>query len=182
MLEKYIRVTDVLYPLSGLQKVPVHIVQNASERGSKVHDICDALISNMGIPNIDPEIQGYIQSFESWSKDKCFIDRPSRFYCDDYLITGECDGIYEDKTGLVLFDIKTPAKESKTWSLQGSAYSYLAKKSGYNISRIEFIQLNKKGENPKIHVYQEDFELFLSCLKIYKLFFKDTHQEEIDYL
>lgn len=176
-IRDYIRVTDVLFPLSGLKSIDPIILKNAAERGSKVHAICDAIISDMGMDIIPENIEGYINSFMKWMP-KNFLDKPDRFFCDEYGITGECDCIYRDGDHLVLVDFKTPVNESKTWRLQGSAYSYLAKKAGYPISRIEFVKLSKVGDSPKVYTYEEDFDLFLKCLDVYKYFFKNGSQEE----
>lgn len=44
----YTRVTAILSPFSGLDKVPKHIVENAGRRGTKVHDICEAIVRGLG--------------------------------------------------------------------------------------------------------------------------------------
>jgi len=166
---KYTRVTDVLFPLSGLKNIPPDILKNAAERGTKVHEFCDAIMQDLGFFPCDQKIGKYIESFMKWLS-KEFIPRPDRFYCDELRLTGECDAIYRDEGGLVLVDIKTPVNESKTWMLQGSAYSYLAKKAGYDIKRIEFVQLSKDGKEPKVYVYDADMTLFIKCLEIYRYF------------
>jgi len=181
-INDYTRVTEVLFPLSGLKSIDATILKNAAERGRKVHVICDAIIENLGTGPIEEYIQPYIDSFNEWIP-KDFIEKPKRFFCDEYKITGECDAIYKDSDGLVLVDFKTPVNESKTWKLQGSAYSYLAKKVGYNIKRIEFIKLSKTGAKPKVYVYEEDFGMFLKCLEVFKYFFKNSKDENpLDYL
>lgn len=176
--ENYIRVTEVLSPFSGLSNIPTHILENASKRGELVHKICTALISDLGVLDMDNNLAGYINSFEKWSIDKKFLPIPDRFYCDKYMITGEIDGLYEEDDGIVLFDIKTPVKESKTWPIQGSAYAYLARVSNINIKRVEFIKLSKEGKDPTIYTYKENFELFLHCLETYKYFYKDRKEED----
>ena len=179
---EYTRVTDVLFPLSGLRNIDPTILKNAAERGTKVHNICDAVIDGLGIGKIDQALFGYVESFNQWLP-KHFIEKPKRFFCDEHKITGECDAIYEESDGLVLVDFKTPANESKTWKLQGSAYSYLAKQSGYDIKRIEFVKLSKTGSKPKVFVYEEDFDMFLKCLDIYRYFFnKNLDENPLDYL
>lgn len=178
-INDYIRVTDVLFPFSGLKNIPTQILQNAAERGTKVHEICDAIINNIGFCDIEERFKGYIESFNRFFINKDFIQKPERFFCENYKITGECDAIYKDKDGLVLVDIKTSASEGKTWNLQGSAYSSLAKAEGYDIKRIEFVKLCKAGKEPKVFLYEENFDTFLKCLEIYKLFFKDQSEENI---
>ncbi len=177
MKDNYTRVTSILYPFSGLSKVDPHILKNAADRGTKVHEICDALMNELGIFEMDDNISGYITSFSSWLTGKTFIKKPDRFYCDKLMITGEVDGIYKEGKDLVLFDIKTPVKESQTWELQGSAYSYLAKLAGYDIKRIEFIKLDKKGNEPVVFTYKENMELFLKCYDLYKIFFKNMDKQ-----
>lgn len=177
----YTRVTDVLYPFSGLSKIDPMILRNAANRGTKIHEICDAIVSGIGFID-DHTITGYIESFQKWMP-KNIIDKPARFFCSLHNITGECDGIYLDGQDMVLFDLKTPLRESKTWNLQGSAYSYLAKLAGYNIKRIEFIKLDKTGKEPKIYTYKEDFKKYLCCLEVYREFFeKEIGENPMDYL
>ncbi len=177
MTSIYDRVTACLYPFSGLSHIDPEILANAAERGTKVHEICDAMMNDIGVFNISDTYEGYINSFTQWIPGKKFVSRPSRFYCDKYYISGEIDGLYKEKDGYVLFDIKTPARESKTWMLQGSAYSYLAKQAGFNIIRIEFIKLDKTGKEPKVFTYKEDFNAFVNCLEVYRYFYKTDNKE-----
>jgi len=184
-MEKYTRVTDILFPFSGIRNIDPNILKRAAERGTKVHNICDAIISNpyMGMPPLEDEMKGYIDSFLAWKGEKEFIEKPSRFYSEDHLITGECDAVYKSSDGLVLVDFKTSASEGNTWFLQGSAYSYLANKQGYEIKKIEFVKLDKKGKVAKVFEYKEDFTLFLKCLEIYRKFFKNVKEENyLDYI
>lgn len=46
---KYIRVTEALSPFSGLHSIPKHIVENAAKRGTKVHKICESIITGLGV-------------------------------------------------------------------------------------------------------------------------------------
>ncbi len=184
MIEKsdYIRVTTVLSPFSGLDKIPKAILDNARDKGTYVHAKCDAYIKGIGDDTKHPEWDLYFKSFLKWTP-KIFIKTPERLFCDNHMITGECDAIYKDGEDLVLVDFKTPVNEGKTWLLQGSAYSYLAKKAGYDIKRIEFVKLSKEGKTPKVYIYEENFDLFLKCLAVYRHFFKNNGQENpLDYL
>lgn len=40
----YTRVTEILKPFSGLDRIPKDIVANAARRGTKVHDVCEGII------------------------------------------------------------------------------------------------------------------------------------------
>jgi hypothetical protein len=177
--ENYIRVTDVLSPFSGLRYVDPEVLRNAAERGSRVHDICTGLCKNNEPVFMSPEWEGYIESFRKWLPGKVLGPLSERLYCDKYKITGEFDCMYVEEGGYVLVDWKTPAQPSKTWPLQGSAYSYLARMAGYDIKRIEFVKLDKTGKEPKVYAYLEHFEVFLKCLDVYKMFFH-TDKEQIN--
>ena len=47
-IDKHIRVTDILSPFSGLDRVPKDILANAARRGSRVHDVCEAIVKGLG--------------------------------------------------------------------------------------------------------------------------------------
>jgi len=182
-MQDYLRVTQVLSPFSGLSKAPPDILKQAGERGTKVHEICSAIMDDIGLGSVESKLIGYIDSFNKWREDKKFISRPDRFYCDKYNITGEVDGLYLEKDGLVLIDIKTSYKPNKVWPLQGSAYAYLCKEKGITIKRIEFIKLSKDGKPPKIFTYEYQFDKFLECLDMFKTYFKDMENtSEEDWL
>ena len=170
--EGYIRITDVLSKFSGLDKIDPEVLRNAADRGTRVHQYCDAIIEGLGLFSIEDDCKGYIDSFNQWNVGKNYLTKPPRFYDDEFMITGECDAIYKQDGKLILVDFKTPVAESKTWPLQGSAYAYMAKKLGYNIEYIEFVKLSKVGKPPKVYTYTENFDLFLSCLDVYRYFYK----------
>ncbi len=62
----YTRVTEILSPFSGLDKVPKEILENAGRRGTKVHDICEGIVKGVGDWGVDDETRGYIHSFNQW--------------------------------------------------------------------------------------------------------------------
>lgn len=172
--QKYSRVTNILYPFSGLRDVNIEILQNAADRGTRVHKACEAIIDGLGYWGVDEDIQGYIHSFELWWGDGYeVIEMEKRFFCDDLLITGQADLILKNPSGgCYIVDIKTPQREGKTWPLQGSAYAYLARRHGHDIREIMFVRLDRYGGTPELYKYKEDFGLFLKVLDIYNLFFK----------
>lgn len=176
----YDRVTDVVGYLSGIYRVPTHILKAAAERGSFVHRVCDSIIDDMMYPQVPEEYQGYIDSFQTWfgllnlscnfNEKECPYLKPDRFYCDDLKITGECDLIIQRPDRNVLVDFKTSTSESKSWVLQGTAYCYLARKAGIEIDEMVFVKLDKNGNAPECFVYEEDFDLFQKCLQVYRHF------------
>ncbi len=171
--ESYLRVTQVLYPFSGLEKINADIVAYAAERGTKVHKICESIISGLGEFGIDDETWGYVESFKKWwGLGHEVIEMEKRFWCDEFQITGQVDLIINTPEGLTIVDLKTSSKPSKTWKAQGQAYSYLARKAGYNIQKVQFLHLNKHGKEPKIIEYDNEYCFFFSILQVYNYFFK----------
>lgn len=171
----YDRVTDVLSPFSGMDKIPEDILNRAAERGTLVHELCDQRIEGFDDLFIPDHVQGYIDSFSQWhTDDRVYVKNPGRLYCDTYMITGESDCIYaDDNDGLVLVDFKTSANEGKTWHLQGSAYKHLLRKEGYTISRIEFVKLDKDGKKPISYFYEDSIEEFEVLWRVYCKYFKN---------
>jgi len=181
MSAKYDRVTEILSPFSGLNYVPKDVLENAQVRGTKVHAAGESIIRDLGDWNDDDEISGYIESFKKWwNKDWKTLAIEQRFQCEDLKITGQIDFIYQDPMmGNVLTDIKTSSKEGKTWPLQGSAYRYLAGKNGLTINNIMFLRLRRDGQYPFVHMYEDNFPMFLKCVDVYRFFYqKGKHEPE----
>jgi len=175
----YNRVTTILSPFSGLSHVDPDILANACSRGTRVHDACEAIVKGIGLWDIDPEIAGYVKSFEKWwSEGHKVLAVEKRFYCSELMITGQVDMIIEAEEGAIILDIKTSSRPSKTWPLQGSAYAYMAKKSGYDITGIHFLHLSKHGIKPKIYIYDDHFDLFKKCLDVYRYFFEPKRKRK----
>ncbi len=174
--ETYTRVTDILYPFSGMDKINPEILRKAADRGRKVHEYCGGVILGFGIPDAEPEFKGYLDSFLSWWQDHFdIIAHEERFYDDELQITGQTDLIIKDKDITYLVDFKTSASPNKSWPLQLSAYRRMAK---CHVDHMYVVQLKKDGSNPKIHTYSDNYELFLNCYKVYKYFYKN--KETID--
>ncbi len=170
--ENYLRITNILYPFSGLQNIDVDVLENAARRGTKVHKICEGIASGIGEIGVDDEVWGYIESFKKWwnlGHEVVLIEE--RFWNDELEITGQVDFIIKTENGLAVVDIKTSSKLSKTWQIQGCAYAFLAKCQNYDIQNIFFLHLNKHGKEPKIYEYSVDDSFFLSVFKTYKHFY-----------
>lgn len=168
----YNRVTEILYPFSGLSAIDPDIVANAAARGTKVHEICEGIARGLGDFGVSDDVKPYVDLFKMWWNDEIkVVSIEERFFCDELKITGKIDFIIETPEGHVIVDIKTSYKESKTWPLQGSAYAYMANKAGYNIVGIQFLHLNKLRKKPKIISYENQFDLFKKCLDVYRYFF-----------
>ena len=177
---RYTRVTDVLYPFSGLQYIDGVVLENAALRGTRVHAACEAIVSGEGAWDLDDVTKGYVQSFETWWGDgRKVASIEQRFHCDELMITGQVDLILETDHGHTILDLKTSQRPSKTWPLQGAAYAYLARANGYNVTAIQFLQLMRSGDDPIIHEYSDDLDLFLKTLTVYRYFFKSGGVKDV---
>jgi hypothetical protein len=171
-MDDFYRVTEILYPFSGLEHINQDIVSHAAERGTKVHIICESIISGLGEFNVDEETWGYVESFKKWwAQDPEVISMEERFWDEEKGITGQVDLIIKMEEGLAIVDLKTSSRPSKTWPAQGSAYAYLAKKSGYEIKKIFFLHLNKHGKAPKLYEYPVNDNFFLEILNVFNHFY-----------
>jgi hypothetical protein len=88
------------------------------------------------------------------------------------------DLIIDSPDGAVIIDYKTSYQPSKSWPIQGSAYAYLARKAGYNVTGIRFLHLNKLGLKPDIYDYPDQFDIFSKCLDVYNYFYKPTPKKK----
>lgn len=172
-LSQYTRVSTILYPFSGLDKINPTIVDNAARRGTRVHKICESIILNLGAFDLDEETQPYIDSFNHWFNEELDIYKTEkRFFDDELKITGQCDLIIKENSGFTIVDFKTSYKFSKTWQIQGCAYAYLAKKNGLDIKNIKFIHLLKNGKPARVYEFDVNDEIFLDVYKVWEYFYK----------
>jgi CRISPR/Cas system-associated exonuclease Cas4 (RecB family) len=171
--ENYTRVTTVLYPFSGLDKLDPEIVAHAGDRGTRVHKICEAIMEGYGELGVEDETRPYVESFKLWwEKGHEVVEMEKRFWCDELEITGQVDLILKTSDGLAILDLKTSSQRSKTWPAQGSAYAFLAKKAGYDIQKIYFLHLLKTGKEARVYEYPVDDSFFLAILRVWNHFFK----------
>ncbi len=172
--ENYTRITTILYPFSGIDKIPQAVVQNAAERGTKVHKICEGIVSGLGEIGVDPETFGYVESFKKWwALGHEVVLMEERFYDDELRVSGQVDLIIKTPEGLMVVDLKTSYSPSKTWLVQGNAYAHLAKNHGHFVTKIQFLHLNKTGKEPKVYEYEVNPYLFLAVVRVWKHFYAD---------
>ncbi len=170
--ENYKRVTTVLYPFSGLDRLDPNIVAHAADRGTRVHQICEGIIQGLGEIGTDDETRPYVDSFKQWWEKGHKVEAmEQRFWDDDLGITGQVDLILQTPEGLAIVDLKTSSKPSPTWEAQGCAYAYLAKKAGYDIKKIFFLHLNRAGREPKVYEYPVDDSFFMAILRVFNHFY-----------
>jgi hypothetical protein len=170
---KLVRVTEVISPWSGLDKIPEATLQHAAERGTAVHDYCSRIAQGEFIMNIDQECQPYVESFQLWFDSQVVEVLLSEKRLNDEALgyTGQIDLVVTLKEGIVtLVDLKTPVTSYPTWKMQIAAYRNLLQKDGVLPERTGSLQLHPKGKTPNMKWYEDsatDFNAFLSALNVY---------------
>jgi hypothetical protein len=175
---KLVRVTEVISPWSGLDKIPEATLQYAALRGTLVHEYCSIVAEGGFLVNIDAECRPYVESFRDWFNrmvDEVILSE-HRMNDETFCFTGQIDLLVKLKEGPVLLaDIKTPITKNKTWPLQCAAYHHLCELHGYHPDKIGCLQLSPEGKPAKLNYYENPaqyFNLFLQALNLYKYFQK----------
>ncbi len=182
----YDRVTEVLRPFTGVEFVDKDILDTAAERGNKVHSYIEGYLKGIHFQFEDEVIAPYVQSFKKFweASSHAFKDGniilEKRLFCSQKKITGKADVIIEVKGQTkeeditYIIDWKTSVSKNKSWALQGAAYKYLCIEEGYeNVEAVLFVRLSKHGKSATINKdenYEENLEIFLKCLDLYRYF------------
>ena len=177
ILPGYVRVSDILKPYSKLDGIPISFLEKAADRGTRVHEYCTEYSQNVFLSDIDEDCLPYVNSFIKWFDEKKIklLYIGDRMYHHGMKVTGEYDLIVDLGDGKnTLLDLKTSAKESKSWSLQLAAYKFLVEHNfKMNIERRCVLMLPKTGSCAKLIEYQDhltDQSLFISAVYLYHHF------------
>ncbi len=175
------RVTDILRPFSGVDKIPPHKLYEKGLVGEALHEHAFDFINGIGVWDPYQNSDKYFESFRLWweKEKKKHIFAEERFFCDELNITGKVDLVYKLDGKIILADYKTSHAPSKTWMMQGSAYRYLIETSDLKIDRIEFVHLSPLGEYPTVIEYPYNFDQFMMCLEVFKQFFATKEELQI---
>jgi hypothetical protein len=168
---KFYSVTTVISPYVDFSMVPPDRLQYAAERGKLIHAAAAAHAQGLWVMPLPQDHQGYFDSFRRWFDqyvkqviwvEKELINTTYGFYGHPdilaVLISGET----------VLIDYKTPATEQRSWRIQLSAYSHLAK-----VEKTMALKLDAEGKAARAIVYTNSklhFAVFLSALNAYRYF------------
>jgi len=175
---KLIHVTEVLSPWTDFSMIPPDVLDYASQRGTRVHELIHEKLDGKWIPPkaIPEDVKGFIQSFVTFQRDMILetVFSEKTFTSDIYGLTGTIDfgGYLNDKPkDFTILDWKTPLALQPTWKGQLSAYQYLA--GEYKPKRIGSLRLDPKGGPAKMTWYEDSaevWEAYLCALTAYKYF------------
>lgn len=164
-------VTQVLEPLSGYAGIPAHILQNAAERGTAVHKICE-LYNNGILGEFDPALAGYLEAWKNFllmSKLEVIFSElrmfhPTLHYAGTMDIFGVC------KRKKIVLDIKSSAELMPSTGPQTAAYEELVKVTLKETAQERWGVLLRADGTFKIVKCSDrtDWATFRSCLNIEK--------------
>lgn len=175
----FTRVTTPLSIYNKFDAIDPTVLQNAAERGSRVHKYCEMYAKGEYLPEPEKEISLYLESFREWhdSMVEEVISTEQRFYDDTLMLTGQIDLIATvrgDKLPAII-DIKTAQTKSKTWPLQLAAYKHLSEigiDPRVKTRRIA-LQLRKDGMRAKVVEYTNyavELKIYLGILEAWRFF------------
>lgn len=115
--------------------VPRHVLDNAAERGTAIHKLCE-LVDDLGIVPDNPEAQAYI---------RMKADLGLKYVASEYLVSDNArfasaiDKVYADGEKFVLADIKTTYRLNEAyvrWQLSVYAFLFELQNPGAEISGL----------------------------------------------
>lgn len=167
-----IRVSQVLRFLSNYDHIDPEVLANKCQIGTNVHTGIESQDSEEFPYTIGKAEKGYYDSWMIWKNlvKPVFIMSERRFYCEELMITGQLDGLVmlPNHPIPVLIDFKTSASANDlSWEMQAHLYHYLLMKNRYTIisNRFLWLQLNKLGKEPKVHIYEWNMKMMNDCFK-----------------
>lgn len=189
---RIIRVTTPLSVYVRSEGIPRHRWENASDRGTRAHDLFAAYANGLFIPRVDWDCEGYFKSYATWY-DRYVVRAllvEGRLTDDEVLgITGQIDLIAElrdilpDRNIIALIDDKTALQKSALWQSQISAYWLgLALKKlpyGKDIEKAGTLRLNPDGKPAKVDWVANPFvewQAYLHAFYAYRHFISEIEE------
>lgn len=164
----YASVTDILKHYIDTD----FFTQECAERGTAVHECCEAYVKkNWIMPILPPNWRPYFQSFKKWADEYLDTDNviltEKRLVCHKEKFTGKLDfvGYIKGSRTAVLLDWKTGQAVENWWKLQLAAYKYLIEKNeeSSNIPRrIASVRLKKDGTGCLVNYYLDNYKTLLA--------------------
>lgn len=171
----YPSVTRILAPWSDFSSVPPGVLENAANRGTRVHQACLCKVRGLwSMPESD--VEPFLSSFLRWLPSVEVIDAEFELTDSALGLVGHPDLLvkFRGDSSLSIVDLKTPTQYNPIWRPQLAAYKYLAEHNGRVISRICSLRLSRQGRPPILNestgTYGHDLAGFMSALDAWKYF------------
>lgn len=175
------RVSQIIAPYSGYNKVPKKILEKAAERGTLIHSACSSMV-NKEECKLPYEYAKYAMSFGKFlPRIKSIHSQENRLEDSEWGYTGMYDylGEVEGYKGIVLFDIKSSYAAKKIWGCQLAAYYRLVSEFlSITPSAIFSVHLSKEGKSPILTEYciETHLEKFRWMCQLYYMFKPDDQE------
>lgn len=149
-------------------------MDNAAERGTKVHKTVEALLK-YGSIECDDDIAGYVNAVVKWLKDKNikrsdFLDVEKSFGDTEIGFAGTIDGAYEKDGIITIVDWKTSCTAQKRlWGVSLNGYKILweHKNSGKNIGKLLVLMIKNDGTYKEVPIDINE-NIFMCCFNLHK--------------
>jgi len=167
-------VTRVLGKYSDFSAVSPDVLENAAERGKRVHAVCAAYAKGMPILIVEPSDEGYFESFKRWFDQYVdavhFVETEFRHPLG---FVGHPDLGCRFNGQNVVVDLKTPRTVSRLWEAQIAAYCAAAGHHFGGEWAGLALRLDPDGGPAKATVYKNlsnAFAAFVSALNAHRFF------------
>lgn len=177
-------VTHILrFMKADMPKVDPFVLEQAGDRGTRVHEACTDYDMEGDDADIDADILPYVQAYADWKRDYSVGDwelyehalATDTLSLSGFRFAGTLDRLGWIDGRLTLVDIKTSARlDMATYTAQLSAYMYLLQLHGYDVRDAAILQLKKEKKYRYIPIEHSALDYaytngFLQCyiLNIY---------------
>lgn len=149
-------------------EVTQYILDNAAERGTKVHKACESL-DKYGEIEVDEDILPYLQAYVlfrkehtvTWEKIEYSSYSPSRKYAGTIDRYGTVDGVK------CIVDLKTSSSLQKALYTAGqNLYRLMLEEQGLKVEKLLILHLQKDGSYKLVELQKED-DTALACLTLH---------------
>lgn len=174
-------VTQVISPYVDYSKVPPHLLNYASERGTMFHSYAKLYAEGKWVvPRQDLKLR--FLSFRKWFDENVVgvlcVEQELKCTCYDYIGHVDLIALLKWDRSCTLLDYKTPVQAKKSWEAQvAGGYWHLVKKHlelRETIHRCGAIMIDPKGGPAKMIEYsgstQRAFAGYLNALMAWRYF------------
>ncbi len=174
-----VRVTSVLQAYSTLGGIHPKTLENAADRGTRVHALCEIHALGLFVTHVDEDCKNYFEVYKRWFDEMVVevlhVEVP--LYSDQYrFCTHGVDliAVLKGDDFPSIIDLKTPENPSLSWELQTAAYDILVEeKLGIRARRRICLMLPKRDDKVKVVEHgnhEKGRGLFLKALELYRFF------------
>lgn len=175
--DEYVSVTKVIYPLVNFENINKEVLDNAAQRGTAVHAICDQFDKGeLDMSRVDKELIPYLGAWVNFVEQSGikFTALEKIVFNKKKMFAGRLDRVGSIGHKKYVIDIKTGKEKQHYWGVQLAAYRSCLE--SWRMVESIVVQL-KDDETYRVISYPDyciDLLCFYSCLDIYR--WKESHE------